>query len=146
MTSTQPTPLIDPVDGPADPIPPSDTVTVIAWHDATVEQTPGAMRTDSDDALVWYTPSIGTIGMAIAHRFARHATAGATMWTLDDIARTFGIGLAPARVGRSLDRLARFGIIHRAGGTLAVRLWLPPLTSRQRCQLPAYLADAYRSR
>lgn len=124
----------------------SDTLTVIAWHDPTVEQAPGAMPTDSDDALVWYTPSIGTIGMAMAHRFARHATTGPSTWTVEDIARTFGIGPSVARVARSLDRLERFGIARRTGGTLAVRLWLAPLTYRQRCSLPGYLATAYDAR
>ena len=72
----------------ADPIlSASHTLTVIAWHDPTIEQATGAMPTDSDDALVWYTPSVGTIGMAMAHRFARHATTGPSCWTVDDIAR-----------------------------------------------------------
>lgn len=123
-----------------------DTLTVIAWHDPTIEQASGAMPTDSDDALVWYTPSVGTIGMAMAHRFARHAATGPSCWTVDDIARTFGIGPSPARVARSLDRLERFGIVRRTGRTLAVRLWLAPLTYRQRCGLPGYLAATYDAR
>lgn len=121
----------------------ADTVTVIAWHDPVVEATPGAIRTDSDDALVWYTPSVGTIGMAMAHRFARHAADGPSWWTIEDVARTFGLGPSAARVQRSLDRLERFGIIRRHGHTIAVRLWLAPLTYRQRCGLPAYLAHVY---
>jgi len=121
----------------------ADSVTVIAWHDPVVDAAPGAIRTDSDDALVWYTPSIGTIGMAMAHRFARHATDGPSCWTIEDVARTFGLGPSAARVQRSLDRLERFGIIRRHGHTIAVRLWLAPLTYRQRCGLPAYLAHAY---
>ena len=70
----------------------------------------------------WYTPSIGTIGMAMAHRFARHATDGPSLWTIEDIALTFGIGNSAARVWRSLDRLDRFGIIHRTGDRITVRL------------------------
>lgn len=120
-----------------------DTLTVLAWPDPTVEQTPRAIPTDSDEALVWYTPSVGTIGMAIAHRFARYAHDGPSTWTVEDIARTFGIGPSPARVLRSLDRLERFGIVRRNGHTVHVRLWLAPLTFRQRCQLPAYLAAAF---
>lgn len=123
-----------------------DTLTVVAWRDPIVEQASGAMPTDSDDALVWYTPSIGCIGMAMAHRFARHAFDGPSTWTVEDIARTFGIGASPARVQRSLDRLERFGIARRHGHSIAVRLWLPPLTFGQRCQLPDYLAAAYSAR
>lgn len=145
MTTT--TPTAEPVERPTDPIlSASDTLTVIAWHDPTVEQASGAMPTDSDDALVWYTPSVGTIGMAMAHRFARHATTGPSTWTIEDIARTFGIGPSPARVARSLDRLERFGIVHRTGRTVAVRLWLAPLSYRQQCGLPGYLAAAYDAR
>jgi len=119
------------------------TFTVDAWHDPIVEAAAGAVRTDTDDALVWYTPSIGTIGMAMAHRFARHATDGPSLWTIEDIALTFGIGNSAARVWRSLDRLDRFGIINRTGDRIAVRLWLAPLTQRQIAQLPPYLAAAY---
>lgn len=149
MTTTPSTATADPADRHrhAEPLTSAaDTVTVIAWHDPLVEQAPGAIATDSDNALVWYTPSIGTIGMAMAHRFARRATDGPTVWTIEDVARTFGLGPSAARVLRSLDRLERFGIIRRRGRTVAVRLWLAPLTYRQRCQLPAYLAAAYDAR
>ncbi len=91
----------------------------------------------------WYTPSIGTIGMAMAHRFARHATNGPSLWTIENIALTFGIGNSATRVWRNLDRLDRFGIINRTGDRIAVRLWLAPLTQRQIAQLPPYLAAAY---
>lgn len=123
-----------------------DTLRVLAWRDPTVERAPGAIRTDSDEALAWYTPSLGTIAMAMAHRFARHAADGPSTWSIEDIARTFGIGASPARVLRSLDRLERFAIAHRYDHTVAVRLWLGPLTFRQRCQLPDYLAVAYDAR
>lgn len=123
-----------------------DILRVLAWRDPAVEQLPGAVRTDSDEALVWWTPSLGTIAMAMAHRFARHATDGPSEWTVEDIARTFGVGTSAGRVERSLMRLQRFRIVHRSGSTLAVRLWLPPLTRRQRDQLPVYLAAAYDAR
>lgn len=123
-----------------------DQLTVIAWRDAVVEETPGAIQTASDDALVWYLPIVGSIGTVMAHRFARYAADGSTIWTIEDIARTFGMGGSTQRVLRTLERLERFGIIHRQHATVAVRLWLPPLTYRQRCQLPAYLAAAYDAR
>ena len=91
----------------------------------------------------WYTPSIGTIGMAMAHRFARHAIDGPSLWTIEDVARTFGIGNSAARMWRSLDRLERFGIIRRTGDRVAVRGWLATLTQRQIAQLPTYLAAAH---
>jgi hypothetical protein len=121
-------------------------LTLTAWRDPVVENAPGAMRTDSDDALVWYTPFVGTIGIVMAHRFARLAAGGASTWTIDEIAGTFGVAPWPRRVLRTVDRLERFGIARRHGDTVAVRLWLPPLTQRQRRRLPDYLAAAYDAR
>ena len=142
MTTTQPTTLTTaPVERPTAPmLSASDTLTVIAWHDPTVDQASGAMPTDSDDALVWYTPSVGTIGMAMAHRFARYATDAPTRWTVDEMAATFGLARSAGRVFRSLDRLERFDIARRHIDVVEVRLWLPPLSRRHVDQLPAYLA------
>lgn len=130
----------------ADPSASGIELTVIAWPDPVIEGLPGAMPTASDDALVWWTPFVGAIGMVMAHRFAGQAADGPSRWTIEDIAGTFGISVTPARVLRVIDRLERFAIIRRRGNTIAVRLWLPPLTERQRCRLPAYLADAWDSR
>jgi hypothetical protein len=121
-------------------------LTVIAWPDPVIEGLPGAMPTASDDALVWWTPFVGTIGMVMAHRFARQAADGPSRWSIEDVAGTFGISATPARVLRVIDRLERFALIRRRGNTIAVRLWLPPLTERQRRRLPAYLADAWDTR
>lgn len=117
-----------------------DTILVRAWSDPATESMPGAIPTDSDDALVWYTPSVGTIGMAMAHRFARYATDAPTRWTVDEIAATFGLARSAGRVFRSLDRLERFDIARRQNDVVEVRLWLPPLSRRHVDQLPAYLA------
>ncbi|HEX6418908.1 MAG TPA: hypothetical protein VFZ77_10445 [Acidimicrobiales bacterium] len=133
--------------GPAaDPTAAGIELTVIAWPDPVIEGLPGAMPTASDDALVWWTPFVGTIGMVMAHRFAAQAADGPSRWSIEDIAGTFGIAATPARVLRVIDRLERFAIIRRRGNTIAVRLWLPPLTERQRRRLPAYLADAWDTR
>lgn len=131
---------------PAQTLSAADELTVVAWRDPVVEHAPGTILTASDDALVWYIPSVGTIGMVMAHRLARHATDGPSRWTIEDIARTFGMGVSASRVIHVLDRLERFGIIRRHDQVVAVRLWLAPLTYRQRCQLPGYLAAAYDAR
>jgi hypothetical protein len=120
-------------------------LTVIAWRDSCTEADPDAIPTASDDALVWFTPIVGTLCALLAHRLASHAVHGPTVWTVHEIARTFGLQ-DPSRVRRAFDRLDRFHIARRQQTLIAVRLALPPLTFRQRAQLPAYLRTAYDAR
>lgn len=122
------------------------TFTVVAWHDPLIDQRPDAIVTASDDLWLWWLPTVGAIGCAMAHRFASYAADGPSTWPLGDLAATFGLGASISRIGRTFDRLVRFGIIRRRGTTIAVRLWLPPLTVGQRDRLPGYLADAYKAR
>ncbi len=117
-------------------------LTVVAWRDPVVESQPGAIPTWSDDALVWWTPSVGPTGMLMAHRFAAHASEGPTTWAAADLAATFGMSGGISRLIHTLARLERFGIISCDRSTIAVRLMLAPLTRRQRAGLPGYLADA----
>lgn len=121
----------------------TDIVTVIAWRDEAIEANPQSIPTCSDAALVWTTPNLGAISTLMAHRWGHYATIGPSTWMVEDIARTFGIGESVSRVTQSIDRLERFGIIRRTGRTIAVRLWLPPLSERQRSRLPDYLAAVY---
>lgn len=123
----------------------TDVITVKAWRDEVVEAMPGAIATASDDCLLWLTSSVGSIAVLVAHRWAQYAAVGPTTWMVEDIGRTFGIGESYGRVNHTLERLERFGIIHRDGLTVSVRLWLPPLSPRQRERLPAYLAAVYPS-
>ncbi|MGH9155599.1 MAG: hypothetical protein ACRD1K_07170 [Acidimicrobiales bacterium] len=118
-------------------------ITVIAWPDPVIDNAAGSIPTASDDALIWWTPTIGPTAALMAHRFATYAADGPSLWALVDIAQTFGLGQALARVTHTLDRLDRFGIVARHGDTVAVRLMLAPLTARQRVRLPDYLANAY---
>lgn len=118
-------------------------ITVIAWPDPVIDNAAGSIPTASDDALVWWTPTIGPTAALMAHRFATYAADGPSVWPLVDLAQTFGLGQSLGRVTHTLDRLARFGIIARRGDTVAVRMMLAPLTARQRVRLPGYLADAY---
>jgi hypothetical protein len=120
---------------------PETELTVRAWHDPMVEAIPGAIPTASDEALIWWTPSVGPTGMLMAHRFATYAAEGLTVWTVADIAATFGMGTATRRVFHTLDRLERFGLVSVTGTSIAVRLTLAPLSARQRARLPQYLAD-----
>lgn len=119
------------------------TLAVVAYPDPVVEAAAGAIPTASDDALVWWTPSVGPTAMLMAHRFATYAADGPSSWSLADLALTFGAGNSTGRMLHTLDRLERFGIVVRRGDIIGIRLWLPPLTARQRARLPEYLAYVY---
>ena len=112
-------------------------ITVIAWPDPVIDNAAGSIPTASDDALIWWTPTIGPTAALMAHRFATYAVDGPSVWPLVDLAQTFGLGQALGRVTHTLDRLDRFGIVARHGDTVAVRLTLAPLSARQRVRLPA---------
>ena len=123
----------------------TDVVRVVAWHDPTIDATPGAIATATDEFLVWFLPIIGPTGTLMAHRWATYSAAGASTWEIDDIAKTFGIGESLGRVTQTIHRLERFGMIRRNERTIAVRLWHPPLNNSLRARLPRYLAEAYPS-
>ena len=71
------------------------------------------------------------------------ATEGPSVVVAGRPAQTFGAGNSTGRVLHTLDRLERFGITVRRGDIVGIRLWLPPLTARQRAHLPEYLAYVY---
>jgi hypothetical protein len=119
------------------------TIAVVSYPDPLVDEAPGAVPTASDEALIYWTPTLGPTAVLMAHRFATYAAEGPSTWSLVDLAQTFGAGKSSRRVLHALDRLERFGIIVRRGDVIGVRLWLPPLTARQRARLPEYLAYVY---
>jgi hypothetical protein len=119
-----------------------DTITVVAWRDRLIERAPGAIPTVSDDVLVWWTNTLGPSAVLLARHLATYAADGELVWSLVDLAGTFGVSRSV--LAHTMDRLVRFGIVARHGSTVAVRLMLAPLTMRQRERLPRYLADAYR--
>ncbi|MAT05834.1 MAG: hypothetical protein CL424_12420 [Acidimicrobiaceae bacterium] len=118
-----------------------DEIVVTAWRDPVVEQMPGAMATGGDEVLVWWVSTLGPTATLAARHLALYAADGDSMWPIDELARTFGVG--PSIMLRALDRLVRFGVIDRRRNIVALRLMLSPLTANQRERLPRYLADAY---
>ena len=123
----------------------TDIVTVHAWHDPVVEVNPLAVPTNSDEASIFWTPSVGCLAMSMAFRFSSNAAQAPSTWAVDDIALTFGVRESVTRVRHALDRLESFGIVCRDDRTVWVRLWLPPLGYRQQAKLPRYLAQVYPS-
>jgi hypothetical protein len=119
------------------------TITVVPWRDPLIERIPGAIPTVSDDVLVWWTNTLGPSAVLLARHLATYAADGASVWSLEDLAGSFGISRSV--VAHTLDRLVRFGVVARHGSTVEVRLMLGPLSARQRERLPRYLAEAYRA-
>ena len=73
-------------------------IAVVAYPDAIVEAAAGSIPTASDEALIWWTPSVGPTAMLMAHRFATYAAEGPTSWSLADLAQTFGAGKSGSRI------------------------------------------------
>lgn len=66
--------------------------------------------------------------------------------SLEDLARTFGLGPGTGRhaaIVRTLDRLAQFRIAGIIGDHYAVRRMLPTLSPGYQRRLPRYLADRH---
>jgi hypothetical protein len=119
-----------------------DVIVVVAWRDPVIEQSSAAIAITSDEFLTWWTCTLGPSSVLVARHLALYAAGGEVEWPLDELAGTFGLGRT--QLGHTLDRLARFGVIARHGGTAAVRMMLGPLTRQQLERMPRYLADAYR--
>ena len=91
----------------------------------------------------WWGNTLGPTALLVARHLALYAADGESEWPLDQLAGTYGVSVAT--IGRTLDRLARFGIVARHGATVAVRLIAGPLSQRQVERLPRYLAEARES-
>jgi hypothetical protein len=129
------------------PSEPDTTITVTAWRDHIVESHPESHPTAVNDTLVWWTPILGPTATLMAHRLAGHvAKGGERQFTLAELARTFGMGRSSGRIRTALIRLERFRVVSVNGNTVAVRIALPPLTTRQIEQLPPYLVELYQQR
>ena len=122
------------------------TLEFTIWHDpvAAVDGIPA----DSDDALVWWTPTLGPTAVLCLHRLSRYLTTSPSM-SFDIVELAGAMGLvqkdrlaASEGFTRAMHRLEMFGMIRTIGNTIHVRTILPPLPQRFIRQLPANLRDA----
>lgn len=119
-----------------------DVLTLSTWRDFAVESAPRSIPTASDDALTYWTPSLGPAAMLMAYRLAQHVVAKPnSSMSAPDLARTFGLSIG--RLEHTLWRLKRLQVASYEDRRVEVRLMLPPLTRRQVKLLPDYLAAAY---
>ena len=61
----------------------TDIVTVHPWHDPVVEANPLAVPTNSDEAMIFWTPSVGCLAMTMAFRFSSYAAQAPSTWAVD---------------------------------------------------------------
>ena len=110
-----------------------------------VDDAPGAHRTDSLEAIWWWTPTLGPTPIIAAAHLANHAaTNPATPLVVAELQTLLGIGGISDRFWRTLDRLERFDIIRFwSTDSLTIRTELPALNKSQLSRLPTRLAFAY---
>lgn len=121
---------------------PEPTLFVHAWNDPVLDQ----LGHDPRSAYVerFWIPILGPSSYLIHRRLVatlerdnEGAAITSTEWATD-----LGLGVRGGKHGpfwRSLDRLARFGALHRSGPNLTVRRRLAPLNQRQVAKLAPHL-------
>ena len=121
---------------------PEPTLYVHSWTDPVLDQ----LGHDPRSAYVdqFWIPILGPS----SHLLHRHLVAlletsdEGTAITTAEWAVDLGLGIRGGKHGpfwRSIDRLARFGALHRAGPNLTVRRRLAPLNQRQLANLAPHL-------
>jgi predicted transcriptional regulator len=108
---------------------------------------PGAHPTDSDEALWWWTPTLGPSATILAHHLTYYATTQpGTPISTDDLAILIGLGRLGSKLRDTLARLERFGVItFHSTDTITIRTQLPALSDRQLDRLPPRFAAVYRA-
>ncbi len=111
-----------------------------------VDDAPGAHRTDSLEAIWWWTPTLGPTATLAAVHLAGHAIHNpATAVDVNELRTMLGLGRASDRFWRTMDRLETFHVITwHSTNVVSVRVQLPALSSKQLDKLPERAALAYR--
>ena len=93
----------------------------------------GTHRTDSDDFIDWWCPTLGPTSSLLARLLARSVTdTGAATWRTDDLAGLLGLSTRQGGLWNSLERLAYFHVVTFVStDTITVRVAMPALRGRQ---------------
>ena len=93
----------------------------------------GAHRTDSDDFIDWWCPTLGPTSSLLARLLARSvADTGAATWRTDELAGLLGLSTRQGGLWNSLERLAYFHVVTFVStDTITVRVAMPALRGRQ---------------
>ena len=118
--------MTNPAARPVDP----DRPTVLHVH---ADHFAGTHRTDSDDFLDWWCPTLGPTSSLLARLLARSAAdTGEATWRTADLAGLLGLSTRQGGLWNSLERLARFHVVTFVStDTVTVRLAMPALRSDQ---------------
>ena len=93
----------------------------------------GTHRTDSDDFIDWWCPTLGPTSSLLARLLARSVTdTGAATWRTDELAGLLGLSTLHGGLWNSLERLARFHVVTFVStDTITVRVAMPALCGHQ---------------
>ena len=103
----------------------------------------GPHRTDSDDFVHWWLPSLGPSSTLLARILAGSVTdTGASNVAADELAALLGLSTMHQMLWRSLDRLAHWrALTFVSTDTITMRVAMPTLSARQLATHPH--ADRY---
>lgn len=109
---------------------------------------PGAHETNTLDAIIWWTPTLGPTATIAAVHLANHAiNQPLTPLAITDLQAMLGVTELAGRCWRAINRLERFGIITwHSTDTLTLRTKLPALRPNQLERLPAIAVAVYGQR
>jgi len=98
----------------------------------------GVHRTDSDDFVHWWCPTLGPTSTLLARLLARSVTdTGTATWSADELTRLLGLGTRGSGLWHNLERLAYYRVVTFVStDTLTVRIAMPSLRPRQLADHP----------
>lgn len=119
-------------------------ITFEPWPDAVIEA--NGHHATSTYAETYWLPILGPSCLVVLRRVATDLARDMTEvgYPLEPFGRCFG--LAPKGFDRTLQRLAKYGLVQALGqGRWRIRCHLPPLTLARLDRLPACLAAAHQA-
>src|SRR5262245_46771577 len=113
---------------------------------AHADHRPGMHRTDSDDFVHWWLPSLGPSSTLLARILAGSVTdTDASNVAADELAALLGLSTMHSMLWRSLDRLAHWRVLPFVStDTITIRVAMPALSARQLAAHPH--AEGYEHR
>lgn len=109
---------------------------------------PGTHDTNTLDAIIWWTPTLGPTATIAAAHLANHAiNQPRTPLAIADLQTMLGVTEVAGRCWRAINRLERFGMLTwHSTNTITIRTQLPSLRPKQLARLPEVAVAVYSQR